>query len=82
MHSLFSVSVNVYSTECRLFAGLGELPAEGLPQVTEILPDFFRGKALCSCLTAPESYCPPGRDLPLQLADEAMRAGRKGGRDK
>ena len=46
MHSLFSVRVNVYSTECRLFACLGELPAEGLPQVTEILPDFVRHGAL------------------------------------
>ena len=26
MHSLFSVRVNVYSTECRLFACIGELP--------------------------------------------------------
>ena len=31
MHSLFSVRVNVYSTECRLYACVGELPAEGLP---------------------------------------------------
>ena len=41
MHSLFSLHVNVYSIECRLFACVGELPAEGLPQVTELLPDFF-----------------------------------------
>ena len=52
MHSLFSVSVNVYSTECRLFAGLGELPAEGLPQVTEILPDFsWQGALFVPCRT-------------------------------
>ena len=44
MHSLFSVCVNVYSTECRLFACLGELPAESLPQVTELLPDFFAAR--------------------------------------
>ena len=31
MHSLFSICVNVYSTECRLYACVGELPAEGLP---------------------------------------------------
>ena len=31
MHSLFSVRVNIYSTECRLFACVGGLPAEGLP---------------------------------------------------
>ena len=41
MHSIFSVRVNVYSTECRLFACLGDLPAEGLPPVMEIPPDFF-----------------------------------------
>ena len=44
MHSLFSVCVNVYYTECRLFACMGELPAEGLPQVTELLPDFFAAR--------------------------------------
>ena len=44
MHSLFSVRVNVYSTECRLFACLGELPAEGLPPVVEIPPDFFAAR--------------------------------------
>ena len=30
MHSLFSVRINVYSTECRIFACTGKLPAEGL----------------------------------------------------
>ena len=44
MHSLFSVCVDVYSTECHLFACIGELPAEGLPQVTRLLPDFFAAR--------------------------------------
>ena len=44
MHSLFSVPVNVYSTECCLFACVGEIPSEGLPQVTELLPDFFAAR--------------------------------------
>ena len=44
MHSLFSVRVNVYSIECCLFACIGGLPAEGLPQVTELLPDFFAAR--------------------------------------
>ena len=44
MHLLFFVGVNVYSTECRLFACVGELPTEGLPQVTELLPDFFAAR--------------------------------------
>ena len=41
MQSLFSICVDVYSTEYFLFACLGELTAEGLPPVMEILPDFF-----------------------------------------
>ena len=45
----FSVRVNVYSTECRLFACIGELPAEGLLQVIELLPDFFAARrAVCT----------------------------------
>ena len=44
MHLLFSVRVNVYSTECCLFACVGELPTEGLPQVTDILPDCFAAR--------------------------------------
>ena len=44
MHSLFSVRVNVDSTECPLFTCIGELPAEGLRQVTELLPDFFAAR--------------------------------------
>ena len=44
MHSLFSVRVNIYSSECRLFTCLSELPAEGLPQVMEISPDFFTAR--------------------------------------
>ena len=38
MHLLLSVQVNVYSTQRRLFACLGNLPAEGLPLVVDI-PD-------------------------------------------
>ena len=38
MHSIFSVRFNVYLTQRRLFACLGELPSEGLPPVVEI-PD-------------------------------------------
>ena len=32
MHLLFSVRVNIYLTECRLFACVGELPAEPPPR--------------------------------------------------
>ena len=50
MHSLFSVHVDVYSTECRLFTCLGELPAEGLPPVMDILPDFsWHGAPFAPC---------------------------------
>ena len=41
MHSLFSVRVDVYSSECHLFACLSELPAKGLPPVMEISSYFF-----------------------------------------
>ena len=41
LHLLFSVLVNIYLKECRLFACPGELPAEGLPPVMAIPPDFF-----------------------------------------
>ena len=44
MHSLFSVRVNVYSTECQLFACLRKLPAEGLPPVMEISPKLFAAR--------------------------------------
>ena len=44
MHSLFFIRVDLYSTECRLFAYLGELPAGGLPPMTEISPGFFAAR--------------------------------------
>ena len=51
MHSLLSVLVNVYSTECHLFACLYKLPAQGLPPVTEISPDFFAARrSVCAVL--------------------------------
>ena len=82
MLSLLSVRVDVYSTECHLFACLGELPAEGLPPVMEILPDFFRGMAIRLRCATHQSHCAPGRDLPSRLADDAIRAGCEGGRDR
>ena len=51
MHSLFSAWVNAYSTECRLFACLGKLSAEGLLLVAEIPPNLFA--ALCSVRSVP-----------------------------
>ena len=44
MHLLFSVRVNVYSTQCFLFACLGELPAKSLPLVAKIPPNFFTAR--------------------------------------
>ena len=50
-HSLISVCVKVYSTECHLFACLYKLPAQGLPPVTEISPDFFAARrSVCAVL--------------------------------
>ena len=54
MHPLFSVCVVVYSTECRFFACLGKLPAEGLLLVMEIPPDFFAARR--SVCAVPRSY--------------------------
>ena len=51
MHSLFSVRVNVYSSEFRLFACVGELPAEAPPQVTNILPEFFAARRSVCAMT-------------------------------
>ena len=49
IHSLFSICVNVYSAECRFFACMCELPTKGLPQVTELLPDFFAAwRSVCA----------------------------------
>ena len=41
MHFIFSIRVNVYSTQVRLFTCLGKLPAEGLPMVLEISDKAF-----------------------------------------
>ena len=54
MHLLLSVCVNVYSTECRIFACMGELPAKGLPQVTDLLPDIFAAR--CSIRSVPRIH--------------------------
>ena len=40
MHWLFSIRINIFSTQFRLFARLVELPSEGLPPVVEIPPNF------------------------------------------
>ena len=44
LHSLFSVQVNVYSTQRRLFACLGELTTKGLPPVVEIPNKAFAAR--------------------------------------
>ena len=36
LHSLFSVPIGLYDSDRRLFGFCGELPAEGLPAITEI----------------------------------------------
>ena len=81
MHSLFSVRVNVYSTECCLFACLGKLPTEGLPPVMEILPDFFVARRSICAVPRMDHTAHLSEISPRNLADEAMRAGRKGSKD-
>ena len=44
MHSLFSVRVNVYSIQLRLFACLVNLPAKGLPLVVDIPAEAFAAR--------------------------------------
>ena len=44
MHSLFSFRVELYSTQPHLFAGLGNLPPEGLPPVAEIPDEAFAAR--------------------------------------
>ena len=41
MHSIFSVRVNVYSAQLRMFACLGELPTKSLPPVVDIPDEAF-----------------------------------------
>ena len=49
MHSLFSVRVNVYSTQRRIFACLGELPVEGISPVVDIPDEAFAArKSVCA----------------------------------
>ena len=49
MHSLFSVRLDLYSTQRRLFACLGDLPAKGLPPVVEILDKAFAAwRSVCA----------------------------------
>ena len=46
MHLLFSVRVNFYSTQRRLFACLVELPTKGLPPVVEISNKAFMARRM------------------------------------
>ena len=55
MHSIFSVRIGVYLTECCVIACLGELPAEGFPRMMDILPDFFAAR--CSVRAVPRIDC-------------------------
>ena len=51
MHLLFYVRVNVYSTQRRIFACLGKLPAEGLPPVVEIsVKAFAERRSVCAVM--------------------------------
>ena len=73
IHSLFSVRVNVYLTQQRLFACLGKLPAKGVPPVANInlagmnnscpnLTTFYLDTPLVGLSPEPLEYAPsPGR---------------------
>ena len=64
MHSLFSVQVDVYSTQRRLFACLGELPDDGLPPGGVDPQRGIRETAVRSYRAVSRSYEPPWGDLP------------------
>ena len=82
MHSLFSVRVDVYSTECRLFACLGELPAGGLPQVMDISPDFFRARRSFRAVPRIYHIAHLGRISPLDSQTKPCeRAAKAAGTD-
>ena len=81
MKSLISVRVNVYSTQRRLFACLGELPSEGPPPGGGYPCRGLRVTALrLRCASSQPRHLPWG-DLPARLADEDMQEGREVGRD-
>ena len=72
MHSLFSVRVNVYSTQRRTFACLGKMPAEPPLPSGRYPCQGLSGTALClRCATSQPHHLPLG-DIPARLADKAM----------
>ena len=70
LHSLFSVLVGPYDPDRRLFGCRGELPAEGLPAITEILVASFCQRRVLGGL--PGAL---GRIPPLRLTGDAMQEG-------
>ena len=65
MHLLFSVRVNVYLTQRRLFACLGELPTKGLPPVVEIPDKAFAVRRTVCAVPQVNHATHPGGISPL-----------------
>ena len=73
MHLLFSVRFNVYSTELRLFAYLGDLPAEVFPPVMKISPDFFAARRFVHAVPRKKHIAHLGGISPLNWQTKPCR---------
>ena len=82
MQLLFSVRINVYSTECCIFACVGELPAKGLLQVTDLLPEFFAACRSVRAVPRMDHITHLGRISPRDwLTKSCKRAAKADGTD-
>ena len=82
MHSLFSICVDVYSTEFCLLVCLGKLPAEGFPPVMEMLPYFFAARRFVRPVQRVDHIAHLGGISPLDgQTNSCKRATKAGGTD-
>ena len=75
MHLLFSVRVNAYSSQQRLFACLVELTAKPPPPVVEIPGKALASRPTVQTVPQVDHVTQLVGDLPAQLLDEAMQEG-------
>ena len=78
MHFIFSVRVDLYLTSRRLFACLGDLPAEGLPPVVDIPHEAFAAlRSIAPCHEWTTSLTLGGSPLPIGRKGQARGWGRR-----
>ena len=75
LHSLFSVPVGPYDPDRRLFGCRRDLPAEGLPAITDIPVASFASLRAVSAMSWKDHRVHSEGVSPLWLADDAMREG-------